>query len=268
MTATTALTAQNTQGVSDIHYVPAAFVSKQIDMCIDDIGADIVKIGMLASAETVDAVANALERHGRPTCVLDPVMVATSGSQLLPTPAITNLRQHLLPLATILTPNIPEAKLLLANAGIHCPDIESIADIVHMASLLQRLGPKHILVKGGHCPLDSELRPAHKPADKTFVIDVLCSGDEDDVIVFTSAFSDGGNTHGTGCSLASAIASNLALGCAMMLAVERACRYVERAIRTAVDLGGGNGPINHFHSLVVREDGVGSSLRMEVWRGR
>ncbi|KAL8995657.1 MAG: hypothetical protein Q9188_006755, partial [Gyalolechia gomerana] len=224
MTATTALTAQDTQGVSDIHHIPPTFVSKQIDMCIDDIGVDIVKIGMLASAETVDAVAHALKRHNRPTCVLDPVMVATSGSQLLPNSAITNLRQHLLPLTTILTPNIPEAKLLLTNAGISFPAIDSITDIIHMASLLQRLGPKHILIKGGHIPFNPELHPAQNPDEKKLVIDVLHSGHGKDVIVFKTQFSESGNTHGTGCSLASAIASNLALGCEVGPAVEKACR--------------------------------------------
>ncbi|KAI4182426.1 MAG: hypothetical protein L6R41_005998 [Letrouitia leprolyta] len=267
MTATTALTAQNTQGVSDIHHVPAAFVSKQIDICIEDIGVDVVKIGMLASAETVNAVAHALERHSRPTCVLDPVMVATSGSQLLPPDAVTNLRQNLLPLTTILTPNIPEAKLLLTNAGIQVPDISSISDIVCIASLLQGLGSKHVLVKGGHLPLNTQLFPAQNPKDRKFVIDVLHSGTENDVVVFRTEYSETGNTHGTGCSLASAIASNLALGYAMATAVEKACRYVERGIQTAANLGKGSGPINHFHALEVKDysDGVESSLTRQIW---
>ncbi|KAL8939774.1 MAG: hypothetical protein Q9216_003161 [Gyalolechia sp. 2 TL-2023] len=255
MTATTALTAQNTQGVSDIHYVPAAFVAKQIDMCIDDMGVDIVKIERGLTPENPQ------------------VMVATSGSQLLPNSAITNLRQNLLPLTTILTPNIPEAKLLLTNAGISFPEVDSIASIIHICSLLQPLGPKHVLVKGGHVPFTSELHPAQTATERYFVIDVLYSGAGNEVIVFKTEYCKSGNTHGTGCSLASAIASELALGWEMAGAVERACRYVERGIRTAGNLGKGSGPINHFHALEVRDngdedgDGVRSSLRREIWRG-
>lgn len=130
------------------------------------------------------------------------VMVATSGSQLLPPDAVTNLRQNLLPLTTILTPNIPEAKLLLTNAGIQVPDISSISDIVCIASLLQGLGSKHVLVKGGHLPLNTQLFPAQNPKDRKFVIDVLHSGTENDVVVFRTEYSETGNTHGTGCSLA------------------------------------------------------------------
>lgn len=195
-------------------------------------------------------------------------MVATSGSQLLPPNAVTNLRQNLLPLTTILTPNIPEAKLVLTDAGVQFPDISSIADIVHIASLLQSLGPEHVLVKGGHLPFNAQLHPAQSPTDRKFVIDVLHSGTEKGVIVFKTEYSESGNTHGTGCSLASAIASNLVLGCEMTVAVEKACRYVERGIRTAGNLGKGSGPINHFHALEVKDDwdGVESSLIKEVWR--
>ncbi|KAI4096708.1 MAG: hypothetical protein LQ344_000848 [Seirophora lacunosa] len=278
MTATTALTAQSTQAVYEIHNVPSAFVSKQIDACVGDIGVDVVKIGMLASAPTINAVATALEKLSRPTCVLDPVMVATSGAQLLPNDAVTDLREKLLPLTTILTPNIPEANLLLANAGVEYPEIRSIPDLVRVAKLLQRLGPTHVLIKGGHLPVDHNLNVARRDADKEFVIDVLFShnqdNDDDDVVVFKTDFSPSKNTHGTGCSLASAIASNLALGHDVPRAVENACRYVERGIRTAPDLGKGSGPINHFCSihgggaaaaaLGNKEEGE-SSLRKVEW---
>ncbi|KAL8922636.1 MAG: hypothetical protein Q9172_003510 [Xanthocarpia lactea] len=216
MTATTALTAQNTQGVHDIHYVPSAFVSRQIDACIDDIGVDVVKIGMLASAETVDAVAQALEKHGRPTCVLDPVfhsilpplppfphltpgqvMVATTGAQLLPTPAVTNVRRQLLPLTTILTPNISEAILLLQNAGMDlAPEITSVKDLVRLATLLQPMGPKYVLIKGGHVPLDDDLNVPHQPTDRKYVVNVLHTGSE--ATLFITKFSLSKNTHGTG----------------------------------------------------------------------
>ncbi|KAL8737427.1 MAG: hypothetical protein Q9181_001706 [Wetmoreana brouardii] len=265
MTATTALTAQNTQGVSDIHHVPSNFVSKQIDACFDDIGVDVVKIGMLASAETVGMVARALDRHGRPTCVLDPVMVATSGAQLLPNEAVTNLREQLLPLTTILTPNIPEAKLLLDNEGVKTPEINSIDDIVDMAESLIQCGPDYVLIKGGHLPFDQNYKVSHDPNDRRFVIDVLLMGVcNSKVVLYKSDYSTSKNTHGTGCSLAS---SNLALGHEMPQAVEKACRYVEAGIMTSRDLGRGNGPINHFHSLVVVEEELGfqTTVRVERW---
>ncbi|KAL8723759.1 MAG: hypothetical protein Q9225_000054 [Loekoesia sp. 1 TL-2023] len=269
MTATTALTAQDTQGVSDIHYIPSTFITKQIDACIDDIGVDVVKIGILLLFMESIQYTKRLSQPPRP----DPdskiqVMVATSGSQLLPNSAVTNLRQRLLPLTTILTPNIPEAKLLLTNAGIESIEIRSISDIVHIASLLQRLGPKYILIKGGHVPFDSDLKTAQDPRRRQFVIDVLHSGDGNNVTIFKTEYSESKNTHGTGCSLASAIASNLALGKDMPRAVEDACRYVERGIKTAPDLGKGSGPINHFHALEVKGQPVEeSSSRREVWRG-
>lgn len=205
MTATTALTAQNTQGVSDIHYVPSDFVVKQIDACINDIGVDVVKIGMLASAETVDAVANSLRNHRSPVTVLDPVMVSTSGAQLLSEEAVCNLRTHLLPLTTILTPNVPEAKLLLQNAGLEAPEIESVDDIVNIARLLQSLGPKFVLVKGGHLPLTKGGHVSREDADRHTVVDVLYNTDAqhgERAILYETNYQFNKNTHGTGCSLA------------------------------------------------------------------
>jgi len=200
MTATTALTAQNTQGVSGIHQIPPDFVVKQIDACLNDIGVDVVKIGMLASAETVDLVASALQRHGRPTAVVDPVMVSTSGAQLLPDEAVFNLRTRLLPLTTILTPNIPEARLLLQNAGINVPDINEIDDIVNIAKALNRLGPRYVLIKGGHLPLTKDGRISLQEADRHTIVDVLYDGDQ--VILYETDYLPSKNTHGTGCSLA------------------------------------------------------------------
>ena len=200
MTATTALTAQNTQGVSAIHHVPSDFVIKQIDACIGDIGVDVVKIGMLASAETADAVADALRRHGSPTTVLDPVMVSTSGAQLLPNDAVLNLRTRLLPLTTILTPNIPEARLLLKNAELEAPETKSLDDIVNIARTLQSLGPRYVLVKGGHLPLTKDGRISTKDADHHTVVDVLYDGRQ--ALVYETDYQSSKNTHGTGCSLA------------------------------------------------------------------
>ena len=201
MTATTALTAQNTQGVSAIHHVPSDFVEKQIDACINDIGVDVVKIGMLASAKTVDAVASALRRHGSPTVVLDPVMVSTSGAQLLPNDAIVNLRTQMLPLTTILTPNIPEAKLLLENGGLEVPEIKTVDDIVDIAKRLCSLGPQYVLVKGGHLPLTKDGRISTQEADHNIVVDVLYE-DIHNTIIYETDYLPSKNTHGTGCSLA------------------------------------------------------------------
>lgn len=206
MTATTALTAQNTQGVSAIHQVPSDFVVKQIDSCMDDIGVDVVKIGMLASAETVDAVADALQRHERPTTVLDPVMVSTSGAQLLPDEAVHNLRTNLLPLTTMLTPNIPEAELLLQNAGLPPSEINSLDDIVNMAKVLHSLGPRCVLVKGGHLPLTKDGHISQEETHRHTVVNVLYVGDAsytgDRTILFKTDYQHTTNTHGTGCSLA------------------------------------------------------------------
>ena len=200
MTATTALTAQSTQGVSGIHHVPSDFVVKQIDACINDIGVDVVKIGMLASASTVDAVADALEKHGRPITVVDPVMVATSGAQLLPNEAVHNLLVNLLPLATILTPNIPEARLLFQHAGLQAPEINSLDDIVNIARAVQSLGPRYVLVKGGHLPLARNGHVSKAEADRHVIVDVLYDGRE--ATLYETKYLPSKNTHGTGCSLA------------------------------------------------------------------
>ena len=200
MTATTALTAQNTRGVSAIHHVPTDFVVKQIDLCLSDIGADVVKIGMLASAETIDAVANALQRHGRPPTVVDPVMVSTSGAQLLPNEAVLNLCTNLLPLTTVLTPNIPEARLLLQNAGINVPEINALDDVVNIAKSLHHLGPRYVLVKGGHLPLTEKGVISHQQTNRHKVVDVLFDGSL--VTLFETNYVNTNSTHGTGCSLA------------------------------------------------------------------
>ena len=209
MTATTALTAQNTRGVSGIHYVPSDFVVQQIDACIDDIGVDVIKIGMLASASTVDAVAEALKKHGELITVVDPVMVATSGAQLLPNDAIHNLRTNLLPLTTILTPNIPEARLLLQNAGIETPDVNSLDDIVDIAMTVQSLGPRYVLIKGGHLPLAENGRVSKEEADRNTIVDVLYDGRE--ATVYETAYVPSKNTHGTGCSLACKLSLSILL---------------------------------------------------------
>ena len=249
MTATTALTAQNTQGVVDIHHTPSAFVKKQIDACIDDIGVDVVKTGMLASAETVSVVASAIKAHEVSCAVVDPVMVSTSGAQLLPTKAVKTLLSDLLPVTTILTPNLPEAKLLLREAGLSTPSFEkpqSTDDLTGIAKALQQLGPQYVLLKGGHQPLTNDGKISSSEADHHTVFNVLVSAEE--VHVVTNNYQKSKNTHGTGCSLASAIASNIAAGLSIPLAVRAANRYVEAGIAHSTTIGKGSGPINHFHS--------------------
>ncbi|KAK5653151.1 hypothetical protein OQA88_9250 [Cercophora sp. LCS_1] len=250
MTATTALTAQNTKGVYDIHHVPAEFLRKQIDACIEDIGVDVVKTGMLASAGTIDVVATAIEDHEVQTLVLDPVMVSTSGSQLLPSESLRALRTRLLPKATVVTPNLPEARLLLADAGYGHLPVDNVKHLEAVARAVHALGSKWVLVKGGHCPFRKDGALAKSSIDSEIVVDVLFGGElGDQLIKVQTPYQESRNTHGTGCSLASAIASNLAKGLDVPEAVKAACRYVEAGIQTAPGLGQGNGPLNHFHSV-------------------
>ncbi|KAI9723119.1 MAG: hypothetical protein M1828_004367 [Chrysothrix sp. TS-e1954] len=246
MTATTALTAQNTLGVAATHLTPSHFVEKQIDACIGDIGIDIVKIGMLASSETIHIVANALRRHAVKKIVLDPVMVATSGAQLLPVDAVQYLRIQLLPIVTLLTPNIPEAMLLLKDQGSMIDAPKSVQELINIAQAVQELGPQWVLLKGGHLPLDGATRKSTGSSAPKVVVDIL-HGDGETIIMETERI-DSNNTHGTGCSLASAVACNLAQGYEMEKAVRSANAYVQAGIKTNEDLGKGSGPINHFHS--------------------
>ncbi|ESZ99322.1 phosphomethylpyrimidine kinase [Sclerotinia borealis F-4128] len=246
MTATTALTAQNTQGVEDIHYVPAEFVGKLIDVSIGDVGVDVVKTGMLASGETVQVVAKALQRHHVKSLIVDPVIVSTSGSQLLPSTAIRELRELLLPYTTVLTPNVPEAKLLLSDAGKVVDEPKNLNDLMNIAKQVQSLGPKYVLVKGGHLPLKNDKTVATTEEERELMVDILYG--EGVITEIWSRYQKSRNTHGTGCSMASAIASNIANGMPVVQAVRSACRYIEAGIRTAPNLGKGNGPINHFHS--------------------
>lgn len=189
-------------------------------------------------------------------------MVSTSGSQLLPREAVRELRELLLPHATVLTPNVPEAKLLLSDAGKPVPDPQNVDDLIDLAKAVQALGPKFVLVKGGHLPFKKDGTIASIDAERVLMIDILYGDGQ--VTKIETKYQKSKNTHGTGCSLAckcstpsnerhylnlaAAIASNLANGLDVIYAVKRACRYVEAGIKTSTDLGHGNGPINHFHS--------------------
>ncbi|KAI9894658.1 MAG: hypothetical protein M1814_002014 [Vezdaea aestivalis] len=246
MTATTALTAQNTLGVHDIHYIPSYFVAKQIRCNLEDTQPDVVKIGMLASIDTITAVCKVLKEKPVGCIVLDPVMMATSGAQLLPENAVKSLVTNLLPITTVITPNIPEAKLLLEQMETMPKDILTVNDMVDISRRLLSLGPKHVFLKGGHMPLTENGTVARTECDNIKVVNILAS--KLGHIVIETPFFHSRNTHGTGCSLASAMASNIAKGETLENAARAATRYVEAAIRTSEGLGKGNGPINHFHS--------------------
>lgn len=230
MTAITALTAQNTEGVHAVENVPVDFITRQIEVVLDDIGADAIKIGMLHRADVIDAVADALARLAPDVpLVLDPVMVAKGGHALLEADATAALKDRLIPRATLITPNVPEAEAL-TGLKIECVECMSV-----VGDKLTRLGAQAVLVKGGHL-------------DGKCVHDVLIQGTAKPEI-FTSPRFDTPHTHGTGCTLASGIACGLAQGLAMSDAVGRARDFVAEAIATAPGFGRGHGPLNHAHTV-------------------
>jgi len=225
-TVITALTAQNTLGVTGIHAVPAAFIVDQYVSVVEDLDVRAVKIGMLGTVEVVEAVASVLRSHPVPAVVLDPVMVATSGDRLVPEDAVAAIRELLLPLATVVTPNVPEAEVL-TGVRIGAPD-----DLETAGRALLRLGPAWALVKGGH--LDGERST-----------DVLVSASG--VTHLDAPRVRTTHTHGTGCTLSSAIASYLVRGDDVPDAVASAKAYLTRAIvaGSALRVGRGNGPVDH-----------------------
>jgi hydroxymethylpyrimidine/phosphomethylpyrimidine kinase len=227
----TALTAQNTRGVTGIHLVPADFVTAQIDAVFSDLAVNAVKIGMVAQAATIDAIVAGLARWSPKHIVLDPVMVATSGDPLLATDAVEALRTRLIPRASLITPNLPEAAALLDE-----PVALSEAAIESQGKRLLALGCPAVLIKGGH-GLGTES------------IDYLIGGNG--IIALVAPRIATRNTHGTGCSLSSAIAAGLAKGEDVETAVRNAKVWVSAAIAAAdrLDVGHGNGPIHHFHGF-------------------
>ena len=222
MTAVTALTAQNTQGVRGVVETPAAFVAAQIDACLEDIGCDAAKTGMLASAEIVATVAERLRAHGVTRIVVDPVMVAKGGSPLLADAAVDAVKRELLPLALVTTPNLPEASRLVGR------EIRDVAAMRDAARALADLGAANVVVKGGHL--------------EGAAIDVFYDGRAfHELHAERIATQD---THGTGCIFASAIAARLAHGDAVADAITAAKKFVTSAIRASLRLGGGHGPAN------------------------
>lgn len=226
MSVVTALTAQNTVGVQGIHPVPADFVALQIDSVVEDIGVDAAKTGMLADDDVVRAVVERVRHWNLSPLVVDPVMVAKSGSRLLESAAERAVRELLLPVTTVLTPNIPEAEVLCGS------NIDDLEGMKRAARSLYGMGPRTVLIKGGHLVGGGE------------VVDVFFDGEE--VHLLRGEYIETRNTHGTGCTLSAAVAAGLARGWNVHQAVLSAKSYVTRAIGCSLDLGEGHGPTNHL----------------------
>ncbi|HIF9336995.1 TPA: bifunctional hydroxymethylpyrimidine kinase/phosphomethylpyrimidine kinase [Photobacterium damselae] len=228
----TALTAQNTQGVHGIYSIPANFVAEQLDAVFQDLDVKAVKIGMLSDSNIISIIAHKLRQYQPKYLVVDPVMVATSGDLLLEHNAISTLKEQLLPLANVITPNLPEAAALL-----DCAQPKTEEDMEAMIEQLRQLGAHSVLLKGGHL------------GNTTNSTDLLIL--PNDVLRFTTPRIDTQNTHGTGCTLSAAIASYLAQGYSLTEAVKAAKHYISNAIAHADELqiGSGHGPVHHFFNL-------------------
>ena len=227
MSAITALTAQNTMGVRAIQESTPDFLGQQLDAIFEDIYPDAVKIGMVSSSELIHVIAEKLRYYNAKNVVVDPVMVATSGSALIKNDAVKILMEELLPISTLVTPNIPEAQIL---SGLM---IETKEDMIAAAKKIENDHKCAVLLKGGHSINDAN--------------DLLCVNNE--LIWFEGKRIDNPNTHGTGCTLSSAIASNLAKGFTLAESVQRAKDYISGALASMLDLGKGSGPMNHAFDL-------------------
>lgn len=224
MSVITALTAQNTLGVHGIHEVPADFVEKQFDAVATDIGIDAAKTGMLSSSEIMRTVAEKITEYRIKKLVVDPVMVAKGGAMLIKQEAKKTLIEELLPLAYVITPNVPEAEELTGMEIVTVEAMKQAAQSIH------RMGARHVFVKGGHMSGDA--------------LDILYDGG--DFHEFASERIDTKNTHGTGCTASAAIATGLAQGMDVYEAVKRAKEYITVAIKYSIAIGKGHGPTNHM----------------------
>lgn len=231
----TAITAQNTVAVTAVHEVPADVVRAQLDAVLGDLGVDAIKIGMLFSPAIIEEVAGALATYNGPV-VLDPVMIAKSGDALLQDAAVQSMVDHLIPCAVLLTPNLPEAAKLLG-----LDHAQTVEEMEHQGRALLALGPKAVLMKGGHSNGDT-------------CTDILIT--EEGVTAFEAPRVDTINTHGTGCTYSSSIAAQLASGMTMEDAVRAAHGYLQGAIVASdqLNIGAGHGPVHHFHQLWAAHD--------------
>lgn len=224
MSVLTSITAQNTQGLLGIHHLPAEFVALQLEAVLVDIGADAAKTGMLSNAAIIETVSEKIREHRLDKLVVDPVMASKSGDPLLSPDAQEVLKGTLLPLATVVTPNLPEAEVLSGLRIITPQEMRKAAEIIWA------LGPRYVLIKGGHLPGQA--------------LDLLYDGQT--CTEFRSPRIKTQHTHGTGCTLSAAIAASLALERSVPQAVAVAKKYITQAIREGLDLGGGHGPVNHL----------------------
>lgn len=227
MSAITALTAQNTTGVSSILEIAPNFLADQMDMIFTDIRPDAVKIGMVSNSELIKTIVERLTFYKADKIIVDPVMVATSGANLMQNEALITMKNNLLPIATLVTPNIPEAEILTGMK------IENEDDMVQAAVCINQSYGCSVLLKGGHSISDAN--------------DLLCKNGE--IKWFYGKHINNPNTHGTGCTLSSAIAANLAKGFTLEIAVQRAKDYISGALLAQLDLGQGSGPMNHAFNL-------------------
>lgn len=230
--AITAITAQNTLGVDAVHPVPLDILAAQIDAVLSDIGTDAIKIGMLHSAEVASLVADKIEQYGITNVVLDPVMVSTSGHKLIEDNAIEIMKNRLIPLARVITPNLPEAEILSGCT------ITAQQEFPQIATLLSHNNSTSVLLKAGHLNGDT-------------LTDYFYNAEDGTMTLLPSKRVDTRNTHGTGCTLSSALAAALARGESLTEAAISAKRYIEQAIITGAkyDIGHGHGPVNHFFAL-------------------
>lgn len=227
MSAITALTAQNTTGVSSVMEVTPEFLGEEIDMVFQDIYPDAVKIGMVSGSGLIKVIAEKLKEYKAKNIVVDTVMVATSGAKLISDDAIEVLEESLIPLATVITPNIPEAEVLSGKS------IKNEADMLEVGKLIGEKYNVAVLMKGGHSINDAT--------------DILYENGK--YTYFRGSRIDNPNTHGTGCTLSSAIASNLAKGYSLTESVERAKRYISGALKAGLNLGKGSGPLDHGYMI-------------------
>ena len=232
MTAVTAITAQNTTGVKSIMPVSPKEISNQIEFTLKDIRPDSIKIGMLHSSKVIESIMKSIYKFKFYKIVLDPIMVAKGGAKLIDIKAINCIRNKLIKKVFIITPNIPEAEILTKRK------IKSVDDMIISGKLLLKLGAKNVLIKGGH--LNSKK-----------MTDILINKKE--IIMFNSKKFTTKNTHGTGCTLSSAIATYLSRGKVLKKACELGIKYVNQAIGSNLNYGKGNGPINHLNSIIIKK---------------
>lgn len=243
MSVITALTAQNTLGVHGIHDVPPSFVAAQFDAVAVDIGVDAAKTGMLSTSEVIRVVAEKIRQYGIAKLVVDPVMIAKGGTSLIREEAKKTLIEELIPLALVLTPNIPEAEVL---SGVR---IETLVDMREAARIIREMGAKNVLVKGGHLSGDA--------------VDLLYDGK--DFREWTAPRIATKDTHGTGCTYSAAIAAMLASGKDVPDSVSVAKRYITEAVRHAWRIGGGHGPTNHLAPILDAKGGA-TVVQPAAWR--